>query len=169
MQTDLLQQLALLVMAIGFIGAVIPVLPGAPLIWAGAFVWAWADGFKRVGAPVLIALFILMLFTFISDWALGAFFTKKSGASWKTVVASVAGGIGGAIVLAEIPILGSILGATIGSVLAVVAAEYAAHRQWESAIRASKGFLLGCFVSQFVELALCALMVLIFAWQAFWK
>ena len=32
----------------GLVGAVVPVLPGPMLIWLGAFIFAWADGFARL-------------------------------------------------------------------------------------------------------------------------
>ncbi|HQV70256.1 MAG TPA: DUF456 domain-containing protein [Thermoflexales bacterium] len=169
MQTQALQSLALLIIFVGFIGAILPMLPGPPLIWVGAFVWALADGFQRVGAPALIILFVLMALATASDLAMSAAFAKQSGASWKTILASILGGIGGAAVLAEIPVIGSIFGAVIGSVLAVVAVEYAMRRDRAAALKASKAYLMGCVVSQLVDVGLSALMILIFAWQAFWK
>ena len=40
---------------VGIIGTVLPALPGVPLVFAGLFLAAWADGFDKVGwAPLLV-------------------------------------------------------------------------------------------------------------------
>ncbi len=47
---------------VGLAGAVLPVLPGAALVLAGAVIGAWIDGFQRVGGwtiGVLVALALL--------------------------------------------------------------------------------------------------------------
>ena len=44
---------------IGFSGSILPVLPGPPLIWLGALLWAWGNGFEKVGWPTLIVLGVL--------------------------------------------------------------------------------------------------------------
>ena len=44
---------------VGLAGSVIPVLPGPFLIWLGAFIWAWADGFLRLGWGTLTVLGVL--------------------------------------------------------------------------------------------------------------
>jgi uncharacterized protein YqgC (DUF456 family) len=169
MQTQALQSIALVIMFIGFIGAILPMLPGPPLIWVGAFVWALADGFTRVNGITLFVLFVIMALATISDITMSAAFAKQSGASWQTVVASIVGGIAGAALLAEVPVIGSIFGAVIGSMLAVVAVEYAMRRNRQAALKASGAYLMGCLVSQLVDVGLSSLMILIFVWQAFWK
>ncbi|MFN7136357.1 MAG: hypothetical protein ACK4MU_02380, partial [Thermomonas sp.] len=46
---------AVLVLA-GLAGTLLPVLPGAPLVFAGLLLAAWADGFQHVGPWPLLAL-----------------------------------------------------------------------------------------------------------------
>ena len=36
---------------LGLIGTVAPIIPGPALVWLSALLWAWADGFERVGWP----------------------------------------------------------------------------------------------------------------------
>src|SRR5260370_14786943 len=51
--------LAGLLVAAGLVGAVLPLLPGAPLVFLGLLLGAWIDGFQRVGAVTLSLLALL--------------------------------------------------------------------------------------------------------------
>ena len=72
--------LAFVLIAIGLAGSVIPVLPGPMLIWVGAFVWAWADGFTRIGWGTLIVLGLLALIAWGSDIFLTTVMSRRAGA-----------------------------------------------------------------------------------------
>src|SRR5512136_789964 len=103
--------LAYLLMTLGIIGVV---LPGAPLIWLVALVWAWGDSFQRVGWPTLAVLGLLTIVALGSDWIMTMFTTRKAGASWKATTAALIGGVSGGIAFTILPVLGTILGATAG-------------------------------------------------------
>ena len=53
--TIILWTLAILLVVIGFVGIVLPALPGHVLIFAGLLLAAWADGFDRVG-PIMLTV-----------------------------------------------------------------------------------------------------------------
>ncbi len=57
----------LLLLLVGLAGSVIPVLPGPLFIWLGALLWAWGDGFERVGWPTLVVLGLLALLSWATD------------------------------------------------------------------------------------------------------
>lgn len=46
---------------LGVIGVILPLVPGTLLIWLGALVWAWGDGFERINWVVLAILGVLAL------------------------------------------------------------------------------------------------------------
>ena len=48
--------IAVVMVIVGVAGAVLPGLPGVPLVYAGLLVAAWADDFQRVGWVVLVLL-----------------------------------------------------------------------------------------------------------------
>jgi len=50
---------ALLLVLIGLIGALVPVLPGPVLVFAGLLLASWADDFARVGPATLAILALL--------------------------------------------------------------------------------------------------------------
>ena len=46
----------------GMAGLLFPVLPGAPILFGGLLVAAWAEGFEHVSTGTLIVLGIMALF-----------------------------------------------------------------------------------------------------------
>ena len=77
----LLWTLALLLVAVGVAGTVMPWLPGTVLVLAGLVLAAWMDGFSRVGAGSVAVLVGLALLAFAADFITGALGAKRSGAS----------------------------------------------------------------------------------------
>ncbi len=61
----LLWILAIILVIGGIVGLVLPVLPGAPILYAGLFVAAWAEDFTYVGAKTLIVLGIFVIVRFL--------------------------------------------------------------------------------------------------------
>lgn len=159
--------LAYLLMVAGLVGAILPLLPGPVLIWIGALVWAWADGFARVGWPTLLVLAALMVLAWGSDLLLTTAASRKAGASWKAIGAAMAGGILGALLLSGLPIVGTISGALVGAVAGVLLAEYLDKRNWKRALRVGLSYIAGWLASSLLEVILSLLMLGIFAWQAF--
>ncbi len=160
--------ISFLLVFLGLVGALIPVLPGPILIFAGALVFALSDGFERVGAPTLIVLGVLTALAWGSELALTTLFTRRVGANWKTVAGAIAGGlIGAGLINAALPLVGALFGAAIGAVVGVVAVERLINkRDWPEARRVSTQYLAGCLVGRVVEFSLCVLMAVIFASQA---
>ena len=77
----LLWTLALLLVAVGVAGTVMPGLPGTVLVLAGLVLAAWMDGFSRVGAGSVAVLVGLTLLAYAADFIAGALGAKRSGAS----------------------------------------------------------------------------------------
>src|SRR5262245_16925699 len=80
---------------IGLIGLVLPGIPGAPLIFAGLLLAAWAESFTYVGLWTLVALGLLALITYGVDFWATMFGAKKFGASKRAIVGALAGTIVG--------------------------------------------------------------------------
>lgn len=155
------QVLAYLSMAVGLVGTFAPLVPGAILIWVGAFIWAWTDDFEHIGWPTLIVLAAFVAVSMVADVALAAFGARKGGASAKgMLVAGLAAVIGF--------ILFNFLGAIIGCLLGLLAWEtYRRGGDWREAWKSSGGAILGYVVSSAVRFVIGVAMLAIFAWQAF--
>ncbi|MEZ4581028.1 MAG: DUF456 domain-containing protein [Caldilineaceae bacterium] len=102
---------------LGFIGTVLPIVPGPIIIWLGAFVWAWGDGFQRIGWPTLAVLGLLAVLAWGMDFFLTAVVSRRAGASWQAIGGAIVGGLlGGMLLSGTPPILGSIIGALLETV-----------------------------------------------------
>lgn len=159
--------LAIILIFVGLAGSVIPVLPGPFLIWLGALMWAWADGFNRIGWGTLTVLGVLAVAAWGSDLFLSTVMSRRAGASWKAIIAAIVGGILGAVALSWVPLLGSILGAILGAVGGMWLVEYQDKGDTQAATASVQAYISSLVVAAIVEMTLAIAMVAIFAWQAF--
>ncbi len=158
--------LAYFLMILGVIGAILPVMPGPVLIWVGALLWGWVNGFQAVKWPTFVVLGILMVLALSSDLLLTTVGSRRAGASWKAVVGATAGGLVGAVLFGStLPIVGSVLGTILGAVIGIMVVEYYDKRDWGQVLQASTGYILGSVAARVLELCLSLLMIAVFAWQ----
>lgn len=157
-----------LLMLLGLIGAVVPLLPGPFLIWVGALVWAWGDGFARVGWPMLTLLLVLALVAWASDFLINMLISRRAGASWKSIFGSIVGGVVGGIALnGLIPIAGSLVGAILGAVAGAWLVEYWNTRSSSAAFTAVRAYMGSVLLASLIEIAISVSMIGLFAWRAF--
>ncbi len=158
----------LLLLLLGLAGSVIPVLPGPLFIWLGALLWAWGDGFERVGWPTLVVLGLLALLSWASDLFLNLVIGRRAGASWKAILGSIVGGILGSLLLSGLfPFLGTILGALAGALAGAFLVELREKRDPAAARTAMRAYLVSMALSALAGMTIAAAMVAIFVWQAF--
>lgn len=154
--------LAYLLMFLGVVGSLLPLIPGALLIWVGALIWAWGDGFRHFGWAGLFLLGAIMVITWLSDLAITSAFTRRAGGSWKTVVGAMLGGLLGALILTILPGVGTVIGAILGAIGGIVVVEYRTWHNWRRAARASLAYIAGYIVAAVVQVTLCLTMIGIF-------
>ena len=119
MERDLLYWLlAILLVATGLAGVVLPAIPGAPLIFAGLFVAAWVENFVYVGKWTLTILGLLALLTYGVDFWATMFGAKRFGASKRAIVGALAGTIVGLFLGLPGVLFGPFIGAVIGELSA---------------------------------------------------
>jgi len=145
-----------IIMAVGLLGAILPLVPGPPIVWLGALYYAWRTGWEVVGWPSLVLLLLLALVGSTADLWMGYLGASKGGASIWSTVASIVGGVVGLVVF-------SVPGAIIGSVGAIALVEYLRHRDLRHVMRASGGFMVGWLLATVVEFGICLLMIGLFA------
>lgn len=153
---------------LGLVGSVVPILPGPVLIWLGALLWAWQDGFQAVGWPTLLVLAGLTLLAWGCDLVLTTVISRKNGVSWKAIAGAIGGGlIGGLLFGGFIPVIGTVVAALAGSVAGMLLVEYYDKRHWPQAVQASRNYIIAFALSSLVEAWLAVLMIAFFVWQAF--
>lgn len=151
----LLWILALLLIAVGIAGTLVPFLPGALLVFLGMLLGAWADGFSRVGALTLVLLAGLTALVYLLDLLGGALGARRVGAGPRAFWGAALGGLVGLFFGLPGILLGPLLGAVLG--------EYTVRRSLASAGRAGAGTWLGLALAAAAQIALVFTMLGVFA------
>jgi uncharacterized protein YqgC (DUF456 family) len=149
--------LVVLLMAAGLAGAVIPFLPGTPLILAGAALFAVFDPFERVGVPHLLVLLLLAALSYVLDHVAGAIGARTLGGSRWAVAGALVGGLAG--------LFFGPLGLVVGPVAGAVSLELYHRRELLVGLKSGLGTVLGMVMGAAAKLALAVVMVALFA---FW-
>jgi len=147
---------ALLVIA-GFVGLVIPVIPGALFIFGGLLLAAWSDGFAHVGAITLAIIGALGLLAFVADLVGSHLGAKRVGASTLALVGAAIGGVVG--IFFGIPgiIAGPFAGAVLGEILT--------HGKLLRAGKVGLGTTLGLLAATAAKMCLAVVMVALFVFM----
>ena len=138
----------------GLIGTVLPVLPGAVLVYLGLLLGAWIDGFERVGPLTIVILTLATALVYVIDFAAGSFGARHLGASPRAVWGAAIGTLMG--------LFFGIPGILIGPFLGAVVGEYTAHRQIAKAGKAGAGTWLGLALGAAAKVALVFGMLALF-------
>jgi uncharacterized protein YqgC (DUF456 family) len=133
-------------MAGGLAGLVLPVLPGAPLLFGGILLAAWSEDFAYIGWGSLIAAGILTALAILADFVATAFGARRYGASSRAVLGATIGAVVGLFFGLPGVLVGPFLGAVIG--------ELTVQRDLGSAGRAGFGATVGLALGTAAKLAL---------------
>jgi len=155
----LLWILAVLLVATGLAGLVLPALPVAPLLFLGLVCAAWAEEFAQVGWGWLAVIGCLAALTYPVDLAAGALGAKRFGASGRAVLGAALGGLVGLF----LGLPGILLGPFVGAALA----ELSARRDLRQAGRSGLGATLGLALGVAAKLSLAFAMLGIFVFVRF--
>jgi len=143
-------------MLAGLAGSVVPLIPGTPLVFIGALVYAIATDFTPVGAGRLAILAVLA----VAGWALehvaGALGARRAGGGRAAVVGAVLGAVVG---LAAAP-----LGLLIGPIAGAIAGELLSGRDPAGSVRTGIGTALGVLGGVVAHFAFALTMVALFVW-----
>jgi len=138
----------------GLGGLILPAIPGAPLLFAGLLLAAWAEDFAYVGVYTLVTLGALALLTYGVDFWATMFGAKKFGASKHAIIGALIGAVVGIFLGFPGALFGPFIGAVIG--------ELSAQRSLPQAARAGIGATIGLVLGAALKLALAFAMIGIF-------
>ncbi len=150
----LLMLLGVVLVVAGIAGTVLPALPGAPLVFGGLLLVAWADHFQKVGWITLTIVGLLALLTFPLDIMAASLGAKRVGASWLALVGAAIGTIVGFFF--------SLPGLILGPFVGAVAGEYLTRRDLRQAGRVGVGTWIGFIIGVAGKMALIFMMIGIF-------
>jgi len=159
-ETILLWVLVLALVVAGIVGLVLPMLPGAPLLFVGLLIAAWIEDFAYVGPWTLSVLAFMAVLTYVVDFGAGALGAKGFGATKYAMF--------GAFVGAFIGIFFGLPGIILGTFLGAVSGDLLANRGLREAGIAGLGATIGLAVGVAAKMALAVSMLSIFVFMRFW-
>lgn len=154
MTTLLLLLFAVILVLAGLAGMVVPAVPGAPLLFAGLLVAAWAEDFVHVGTYTLVALGVMAALTYLLDFLASALGARRFGASSRAIVGAALGTLVGLFFGLPGILLGPFIGAVVG--------ELTVRRDLQAAGRAGVGAFIGFLLATAGKLALGFAMIGLF-------
>lgn len=150
--------LAGLLMIAGLAGAILPALPGIPLLFAGIWLAAGVDHYQHAGTGWLIAIGVAGLLGMAMDFIAGTLGAKRAGASsralWGAAIGTVIGLFFG--------LAGLLLGPFLGALAGELSAGNSVLRSTHVGVSAWFGMLLGTLVK--LVLSFVMLGMFGFAW-----
>lgn len=148
---------ALIIMAVGLAGVILPILPGVPLIFAAGALYGILTGFEEISFNLLLIFAGLTVISLVFDYFANYFSVKKMG-----------GGTAGAI--------GAVIGLLVGifvhwlaiilfPFLFAVVFELIAGTRGGKALRAGTGAFMGLLFGGLFRFIIGCVMIGIFIWK----
>lgn len=119
MDATLLWYLAAAVLIlVGIAGTVLPALPGVPIVFAGMWLAAWADGYTQIGGWTVALLGALAGLAVLLDFVAGMLGARHVAASGRALLGATIGTVVGLFFGLPGLLLGPFVGALVGEVSA---------------------------------------------------
>jgi uncharacterized protein YqgC (DUF456 family) len=152
--TVLLWILAIALILVGIAGTVLPMLPGAILVFAGILLAAWIDDFTRIPVYVIVILAVLTAIVWAVDFFAAMLGAKKAGASKLALIGAAIGTLAGIFTglwgLLFMPLAGAAIG------------EFIAQRDLLRAGKVGVATWVGLLIGTAVKVAIVFAMVGVF-------
>src|SRR3984893_6633313 len=137
----------------GLVGAVVPVLPGIPLIFAGIWLLAHVDQYRHLGLWWLVGIALVGAVGLTIDLVAGALGAKQVGASSRAVWGALLGTAVG--LFFGLP--GLLLGPFFGALLGELAAGNSVLRSTHVGVGTWIGLIFGTLIKLVASLTMVAL------------
>lgn len=143
----------------GLSGLLLPIVPGAPLLFLGLLFGAWAEDFNYIGVWTLLFLAVMAALTYVIEFAASIMGVKKYGGSKRAMIGAALGGFSGLFLGIPGILLGPFVGAVIG--------ELSLQRSLDEASRAGFGTVVGLALGVAGKLAIGFAMIGLFLLKRF--
>jgi uncharacterized protein len=138
---------------VGAAGAIVPVLPGIPLIFGGVWLIAGVDGYHHLGLWWLLSIAVVGAVGMTLDLLAGALGAKRVGASKQAVWGALIGTVIGLF----LGLPGLLLGPFIGALIGELAAGNSVLRSTHVGVGAWLGLIFGTIIKLVASLTMLAL------------
>ena len=157
----LLDVIAVALIALGLAGAIIPTVPGIPMIFIGIWLLAGVDHYHHLGYGWLICIAAVGAVGLTIDLLAGALGVKRVGASKQAVLGALCGTIVG--LFFGLP--GLLLGPFLGAVLGELAAGSSVLRSTNVGVSAWLGLIFGTIVKLVSSVMMVAILAAAWWWN----
>jgi uncharacterized protein YqgC (DUF456 family) len=147
--------IAIIFFVAGFLGTLLPILPGAILIFLGMLIYGFMTGFAALDLTFFVLQGLVLIIIFLVDYIASAAGTKRYGGSKQAVWGSIIGTILGVIVLGPVGII-------IGPFLGAVVVELFRGIKMVQAVRTGFGTIMGVLGGTLVKLGAEIIMIVYF-------
>jgi len=151
----LLVVLGIVLLAAGFVGCILPILPGPPIAFLALICVSIDQGWGTYSVLEWIVLGALVILVTVLDFVVPMMGAKKYGASRTAIWISVVGMVVGLILF---PPFGMLIGAFVGAFLG----ELMAGKGSAEALRPAWGVFVGTVVGTGLKLAVCGVIAFYF-------
>lgn len=152
--------LALIFFIVGLAGSILPIIPGAILMWVGMLIYGLMTDFATLGLAFFIGQALAVALAYIIDYLSGAYGAKRYGGSRYAIYGSIIGAIVGLILMGPAGIIfGPFLGAIIGELIN--------QKPLETAFKTGVGTLIGLLSGTVIKLAIQIIMIIWFFWAVY--
>ncbi len=148
---------ATLLIVVGFVGTVLPFLPGTVLIYTGFLLYGLITGFDLLGWPFYLGELVLVGVSYLVDFTASAYGVKFYGGS----KASIWGALLGSLLIFVIGPIGLLVGPLFGA----VAGELIVGKEARLACNAGIGTFAGLLWGTILKLAIACGMIGWFVWK----
>ncbi|MEL1134315.1 DUF456 domain-containing protein [Desulfitobacterium sp. THU1] len=146
--------IAIILFIVGLLGTVLPILPGAILIYGGMLIYGLMTGFATLDLTFFLIQGLVFAFIFLVDYWATVEGTRRYGGSKQAGWGAALGMIFGLFFMP--------LGIVIGPFLGAVVAELLRKTELSQAIRVGFGTLVGLLGGTIIKLGVEILMIIYF-------
>ncbi len=152
--------LTILFFIVGLAGSLLPIIPGAVLIWIGMLVYGLITNFATLGLAFFIGQALAVALVYTIDYLSGAYGARRYGGSHYAVYGSIIGIVVGLVLMGPAGLIfGPFAGAIIGELLN--------QKPLDTALKAGVGTLLGLLSGTIIKLAIQIMMIIWFFWALY--
>ena len=156
-----LQILGAVLIAVGLAGAIIPAMPGIPLIFGGIWLFAAIDRYRHLGLGWLVGIAVVGVGGLLLDVLAGALGARRVGASGRAV--------GGALIGTLVGLFLGLPGLLLGPFLGAVLGELSNGNSLPRSAHVGVGAWIGLIFGTLMKLVSSIMMVALFAGGWWWN
>jgi len=145
---------AIALIVLGVAGTLLPVLPGAILVFGGIVLAAWIGDFERIPVWLLVLLAVLTAMAWAVDYVAAAIGAKRAGASPQALIGATIGTVAG--------ILSGLWGLLLMPLVGAAIGEYLVQRDVRRAGKVGMATWIGLLLGTVAKVAIVLTMVGIF-------